>query len=888
MKKLMLMVAVAGLLCGGLRGALAADEPGVAGWPKDTKRAVVRVFFDDADELQKFARHTAPWTVDRRKGYLIVDTNAYEADRWMAQGYRVELDERRTAEFNAPRRVDANQRAGIPGFSCYRTVDETYATAEALAMAYPDLAQWVDVGDSWEKQNGFGGDDMMVLVLTNANTGGDKPKLFTTSAIHAREYTTAELNTRFAEYLLENYGVDADATWLLDEHEIHLMLHANPDGRGRAQTGLSWRKNTNQNFCGATSNDRGVDLNRNFEYGWGCCNGSSGSQCSLVYRGPGPGSEPEVDAIQNYASTIFDDVRGPNQDDAAPADANGVYIDIHSFSELVLWPWGFTPANAPNGDGMQTLGRRLAWFTGYNPTQATGLYITDGTTDDYVYGELGVASYTYELGTSFFQDCGTFENTILPDNLPSLVYAAKSARTPYLTPSGPDALDVTLTPSAIGPGDATTITALIDDSRFENRNGAEPTQNIVAAEYTIDAPPWEDTASPVAMAAADGSFNTRTEQATLVMDTSTLAQGRHTVYVRGQDTSGQWGTVSAAFLYVLDPATAPRISGRVTAADTGDGLAATVSAGNFSATTDANGEFELLVVAGSYDLTVTPNDPAYGAQSLGDVAAVDSQTTSQNFALFPFCAVFSDDMETTDIAWTAQGNWARTNSESASGNFSYTDSPGGSYGNNQEVSLISPAIDLSDIGTVNIEFASLCDTEATYDFCVVEVSRDGTNWIELGRYDGSASTFTTQSFSTTDLADASAAQIRFRLSTDITVTRDGWYVDDVSISGAGAQCVTAIDTDGDGVNDLLDNCTLVANASQLDTNGDGYGNACDADLNNDNIVNVVDLGLLRSAFFSTGPQDSEFNGDNVTNVVDLGILRTLFFQPPGPSAVAGP
>ena len=60
-----------------------------------------------------------------------------------------------------------------------------------------------------------------------------------------------------------------------------------------------------------------------------------------------------------------------------------------------------------------------------HPEQAIGLYPTDGTTDDFGYGDLGVASYTFELGTNFFQDCSTFENTILPDNLQALVYAAK-------------------------------------------------------------------------------------------------------------------------------------------------------------------------------------------------------------------------------------------------------------------------------------------------------------------------------------------------------------------------------------------------------------------------------------------------------------------------------
>ncbi|MEO1574363.1 MAG: thrombospondin type 3 repeat-containing protein [Pseudomonadota bacterium] len=94
------------------------------------------------------------------------------------------------------------------------------------------------------------------------------------------------------------------------------------------------------------------------------------------------------------------------------------------------------------------------------------------------------------------------------------------------------------------------------------------------------------------------------------------------------------------------------------------------------------------------------------------------------------------------------------------------------------------------------------------------------------------------------------------------------------------------DDDGDGVGNACDVCTTLANASQRDTNGDGFGNLCDADLNNDLIVNAIDLGLFRLAFFAEGDNDADFNGDGVVNVIDLGILRQRFFLPPGPSALA--
>jgi subtilisin-like proprotein convertase family protein len=95
----------------------------------------------------------------------------------------------------------------------------------------------------------------------------------------------------------------------------------------------------------------------------------------------------------------------------------------------------------------------------------------------------------------------------------------------------------------------------------------------------------------------------------------------------------------------------------------------------------------------------------------------------------------------------------------------------------------------------------------------------------------------------------------------------------------------AVDSDGDGVADDVDNCTQVANPDQRDTNGDGYGNLCDADLNGDLITNAGDLGILRTVFFTANP-DADFDGNGVVNAADLGILRTLFFAPPGPSGLA--
>ena len=93
-----------------------------------------------------------------------------------------------------------------------------------------------------------------------------------------------------------------------------------------------------------------------------------------------------------------------------------------------------------------------------------------------------------------------------------------------------------------------------------------------------------------------------------------------------------------------------------------------------------------------------------------------------------------------------------------------------------------------------------------------------------------------------------------------------------------------LDSDGDGVSDGADNCTLVANPDQRDTDADGFGNACDADLDGSCVVNFVDLGIMKSVFFTSDP-DADLNGDGSVNFLDLGIMKAAFFAPPGPSGI---
>ncbi|MEZ4662576.1 MAG: M14 family zinc carboxypeptidase [Caldilineaceae bacterium] len=449
---------------------------------------------------------------------------------------------------------------------------------DTLTAGHPNLAQWVDIGDSWDKQTpgGPAGYDLRA----GADQPADAPKgrFFLMAAIHARELTTAETAARFAEYLVRNYGRDPDVTWMLDHNEVHILPFANPDGRKWAEQQYYWRKNTNTaDSCidpgtlQPSFPNYGVDLNRNSSFQWNACEGfncSSGDACGITFRGSGPASEPETQAIQNYVAALFPDQRGAALSDAAPDDATGLLISLHSFSQLVLYPWGWSDAPAPNRTQLATLGRKFGYFTGYDVCQSGEfgcIYQTDGSTDDWSYGELGIASYTFELGTEFFQSCSYFEDEILTDTLSALFYALKAARQPYLTPSGPDTLAVQFSAQIVEAGQSVTLTAQANDTRFDSNGwGLEPMQTIRAAVYSVGAPAWiTDTnrytftrnlpiTNTFAMTATDGHFDRPIEAMQAVVDTSGWPAGRHLIFVQSQDASGAWGAPSAAFIDVVE------------------------------------------------------------------------------------------------------------------------------------------------------------------------------------------------------------------------------------------------------------------------------------------------------------------------------------------------
>lgn len=774
--------ALALVLCA--ESSLAADVAPSSQLPSELGPWVVRAYFDDKAQLATITRRTEPWEVHHDQGYALIEVpNRYEYSLLLASGMRVGIDE----ELTALARNTPGTRS-IPTYPCYRTVEETYASIDQLVAAHPTLASSIDIGDSWEKvRNPEVGHDLKVLRLTNSAIAGPKPKAFVIGAIHAREYTTAETLMRFAEHLLARYADDADVRFLLDHAELHLLPQANPDGRKKAETGLSWRKNVNENYCGATSNSRGADLNRNFPFEWGAHGGSSSAPCEDIFRGAAPASEPETAAIVAHLQALFPDQRPPDLVTPAPTSVSGVFMDVHSYGQLVLWPWGFGTAAAPNGTALATFGRRLGAINGYRPQQGIELYVTDGGTKDFAYGELGVPALSFELGTSFFQSCAAFESSILDDNIAALTYLLRNVRQPYVEPAGPSLASLLTAP--VEAGETIRLVGRADDTAYNQSNGIEPVQPVTAVDAYLDRVPWSAPASPDADGiAADGSFDAPAEAFYVDLPSSGLAPGSHAVHLRAHDSAGP-GPTWARDVEIVAAASTARLSGTIRNANGGAPLTvpAIVQLGSYGtlALPDAGAGYALRAPMGSYALTVSA--PGYAPKTLADLDLPAATSYTQDVELMPICTLLADDAGAGLANFTAQPPWGIGSAHFVSAPAAFADSPSGNYAANANTSLSMVPLDLRAVSGVRLKFQSWCDTESGFDRGRVEISTNGSSWTEVWNCSGNAA-WTAVDLDLSALDDAASAHIRFRFTSDSALQRDGWSIDDIVVEGAGAVC----------------------------------------------------------------------------------------------------
>ncbi|MFF2348737.1 M14 family metallopeptidase [Kitasatospora sp. NPDC058115] len=272
--------------------------------------------------------------------------------------------------------------------SGYHNYAEAAADIDAVVAAHPDIMSKRVIGTSYE-----GRPIVAVKISDNVGTDENEPEVLFTAHQHAREHLTVEMSLYLLHEFGDKYATDSRIAGAVNSREIWIVPDLNPDGgeydiaTGRYR---SWRKDRQPN---PGSSNVGTDLNRNWDYKFGCCGGSSGSTSSETYRGGAPESAKETKVVADFVRSRV--VGGKQQITAA--------IDFHTYSELVLWPFGWTTANTTTGmttdeyNTFAALGRSMASTNNYTPEQSSDLYITDGSIDDWLWGAQRVFAYTFEM-----------------------------------------------------------------------------------------------------------------------------------------------------------------------------------------------------------------------------------------------------------------------------------------------------------------------------------------------------------------------------------------------------------------------------------------------------------------------------------------------------------
>ncbi|MBF0546537.1 MAG: zinc carboxypeptidase [Candidatus Riflebacteria bacterium] len=317
--------------------------------------------------------------------------------------------------------VLASQKAGAQ----YFTYDTMTQTLKDYVNKYPNICKLNSIGKSCE-----GRDIWAFKISKNPTVDEKEPRCLIMGDHHAREWISVEVPMATIKMLLEGYGKDERLTRLVDTRECYFVPMVNPDGMTYSQTKEKfWRKNRRKNSDGTF----GVDPNRNYGYKWGGA-GASTNPSDDTYRGPSGFSEPETQAIRDFAQRM-----------QFSAD-----ITFHSYAELILYPWSYaTGVTNPDEELFKKFANELAKFNNYTAETSSEMYPSSGDADDFMYGVCKSLSFTFELAKAFIP-APTEIAGICDQNVPAVLYLIeKSGTYGLVTPGGAQNIPTLDTFSAI-------------------------------------------------------------------------------------------------------------------------------------------------------------------------------------------------------------------------------------------------------------------------------------------------------------------------------------------------------------------------------------------------------------------------------------------------------
>ncbi|XP_021020697.1 carboxypeptidase A4 [Mus caroli] len=369
---------------------------GICGRDKFFGDQVFRINVRNGDEIRKLTElvnsdhlKLSIWksssTFDRPVDILVPSVSLLPVKSFLkSQGldYSVTIEDLQALLDNEDEEMQHNEgieRSGDFNYGAYHSLEAIYHEMDSIATDFPDLVSRVKIGETFEKRP--------MYVLKFSTGGGEKrPAIWLNAGIHAREWISQATAIWTARKIVTDYKKDPAVTSILKKVDIFLLPVANPDGYVYTQSqNRLWRKTRSRN---PGSRCVGADPNRNWNASF-AGQGTSDNPCSEVYHGSHPNSEVEVksvvDFIQNHGNFKC-------------------FIDLHSYSQLLMYPYGYTVKKAPDAEELDDVARNaakaLASLSGtkyrVGPT-CTTVYPASGSSVDWAYDNGIKYAFTFEL-----------------------------------------------------------------------------------------------------------------------------------------------------------------------------------------------------------------------------------------------------------------------------------------------------------------------------------------------------------------------------------------------------------------------------------------------------------------------------------------------------------
>ena len=324
-----------------------------------------------------------------KKGYYIdFITNSEQLEKLKLRDFNIEILIQNLTEYYKSRNiVEESRDFPLGSMQGNYTLNELNNRFEELQGLYPNLiSEKVILGQSHEQR-----DIWAFKVSDNPNVNEDEPEVLYTGLTHAREPLGMMNLFYFVQKLVEQYEEDSESNYLVNNRELWFIPVVNPDGYVFNESiapngGGMHRKNRYNTGCG-DGNSRGVDLNRNYGFGWGSDNiGSSPDGCSDTYRGDSEFSEIETQIVRDFIlNNQFQNI-----------------LHYHSYSNVYIHAYGDgSIPNEPDISTLNDIGNEMARYNGYGVGTGSTLigYTVNGDAVDWTYGDQGIIAYTPEVGT---------------------------------------------------------------------------------------------------------------------------------------------------------------------------------------------------------------------------------------------------------------------------------------------------------------------------------------------------------------------------------------------------------------------------------------------------------------------------------------------------------